>query len=109
MPIVTGDTFDLPLIFHDAKGVVANISAATQVKISFISTDHTRVLFGPIVATSNYRDSDWAVGRVVIPILGTSTSALTDTMCLIETQVTLNGQTTYFPTEKILIIKGLVS
>jgi hypothetical protein len=109
MPIVTGDTFDLPLIFHDADGVVADLHLATEIKCSIISEDHQRLLVGPITASSSYRDSNWTLGRVVIPITGASTSALTDAFCLVEAQVELSGQTTYFPPLRIKIIKGLVS
>ena len=108
MPIVTGDTFNQPLIFNDADGVVADLSSATEIKVSIISVDHSTVLAGPITASSSYLDSDWEEGRVVVPITGASTSAITDEFCLIEAQVTLNGQTTYFPTQRIKVIKGLV-
>jgi hypothetical protein len=109
MPLVTGDTCDLPLIFHDADGVLVDLHLATEIKCSVISVDHSRVLVGPITASSSYRDSDWTHGRVVIPITGSETATLTDGYCLIEAQVTLDGQTTYFPLQKIQIIKGLVS
>ena len=109
MPIVTGDTFDQPLIFHDSAGVVVDLSTATEIKVSIVSVDHSRVLAGPITASSSYRDSNWALGRVVIPITGASTSTITDEFCYFEAQATLNGQTTYFPTQRIRIINGLVS
>jgi hypothetical protein len=109
MPIVTGDTFDQPLIFNDADGVVVDLSLATEIKCSLISLDHKRVLVGPIIANSSYRDSDWEHGRVVIPISGLDTATLTDLYCLVEAQVTLDGQTTYFPAQKIKIINGLVT
>ncbi len=109
MPIVTGDTFDQPLIFRDSEGVVVNLSTATEIKVSIVSVDHSRVLAGPITAVSNYRDSNWTLGRVVIPITGSATATITDGACLIEAQVTMNGQTTYFPAQKVQIVKGLVS
>jgi hypothetical protein len=109
MPIVTGDTFDQPLIFHDSAGVVVDLSSATEIKVSIVSVDHSRVLAGPITASSSYRDSNWALGRVVIPITGASTSTITDEFCYFEAQATLDGQTTYFPTQRIRIIKGQVS
>jgi hypothetical protein len=97
------------LIFHDADDVIVNLDLATEIKCSIVSVDHSRVLVGPIIASPSYRDSDWTVGRVVIPITGAQTANITDGTCLIEAQVTLNGQTTYFPQQRIQIIKGLVS
>jgi hypothetical protein len=89
--IVTGDDVDLVLDLQNADGTSIDLSGASSVQVALISLDRATTLAGPFAASSSYAGAAWATGRVVVPVPGTDTAALTVTRCEIEVQAMLAG------------------
>lgn len=107
--LILGDDTNITANLVTSAGAAVDVSAATEIKASLVSFDRATSLAGPYTCLPGASGASWSTGVIIIPVLGTDTTALTAKRCALEVQAIISSvKTTYLGSEDIQLVKGLI-